>query len=84
MVHDVYGEKVIPENLGNYEPSSVNNNPPRPPADIIHNAQVNLAVTPGCGQLLLPPHLPAQYLQQIVTGIKSLGYTFVGPASLTG
>ena len=28
-VHDVYGEQIIPENLGDYEPTAVNNNPPR-------------------------------------------------------
>jgi uncharacterized protein YdaL len=84
VVHDVYGEQVIPENLGNFEPSSVNNNPPRPPADIIHNAQVNLAVTQGVASFFFHPTYPLSDLQQIVTGIKNLGYTFVSPASLGG
>src|SRR5439155_12146995 len=31
VVKDVYGSKVIPENLGNYEPEAYNNHPPRLP-----------------------------------------------------
>ena len=82
VVHDVYGEKVIPENLGNYEPVEANNNPPRLPADIIHNAQVNLAVTQGVASFFFHPTYPLSDLQQIVAGIKALGYTFVSPTSL--
>ena len=84
VVHDVYGEKIIPENLGNYEPTAENNNPPRTPADIIHNAQVNLAVTQGVASFFFHPTYSLTYLQQVVTGIKGLGYTFVAPTSLPG
>jgi uncharacterized protein YdaL len=84
VVHDVYGEKIIPENLGNYEPTEANNNPPRLPADIIHNAQVNLAVTQGVASFFFHPTYPLSALQQTVTGIKNLGYTFVSGASLPG
>ena len=84
VVHDVYGEKIIPEDLGNYEPTAENNNPPRTPADIIHNAQVNLAVTQGVASFFFHPTYPLSQLRQIVTGIKGLGYTFVAPTSLPG
>jgi uncharacterized protein YdaL len=84
VVHDAYGEKVIPENLGNYEPVEANNNPPRLPADVIHNAQVNLAVTQGVASFFFHPTYPLSDLQQIVAGIKALGYTFVSPAGLPG
>ena len=84
VVNDVYGEKIIPEDLGNYEPTTENNNPPRTPADIIHNAQVNLAVTQGVASFFFHPTYSLTYLQQIVTGVKSLGYTFVAPAGLPG
>jgi uncharacterized protein YdaL len=84
VVHDAYGEKVIPENLGNYEPVETNNNPPRLPAAIIHNAQVNLAVTQGVASFFFHPTYPLSDLQQIVAGIKGLGYTFVSPTSLPG
>jgi uncharacterized protein YdaL len=84
VVHDAYGEKVIPENLGNYEPTPENNNPPRTPADIIHSAQLNLAVTQGVASFFFHPIYSVTYLRQIVTGIKALGYTFVSAASLPG
>lgn len=84
VVHDVYGEKIIPENLGNYEPTEANNNPPRLPADIIHNAQVNLAVTQGVASFFFHPTYPLAELEQIVAGIKGLGYTFVSPTGLSG
>jgi uncharacterized protein YdaL len=84
VVHDAYGEKVIPENLGNYEPAETNNNLPRLPADIIHNAQVNLAVTQGVASFFFHPTYPLSDLQQIVAGIKALGYTFVSPTGLPG
>jgi uncharacterized protein YdaL len=84
QVHDAYGEQVIPENLGDYEPTAVNGNPPRLPADIIHNAQVNLAVTQGVASFFFDPNESLAVLQQIVTGIKALGYTFTSPTSLPG
>ena len=82
VAHDVYGETVIPENLGDYEPTAANNNPPRTPADIIHNAQVNLAVTQGVASTFFNPDDPISALQQIVTGIKNLGYTFVSTSGV--
>jgi uncharacterized protein YdaL len=84
VVHDAYGATVIPENLGNYEPVAQNNNPPRLPADIIRNAQANLAVTQGVASFFFHPTYPLSDLQQIVAGIKGLGYAFVSPASLPG
>lgn len=97
-VNDVYGEKVIPENLGDYEPIAMNNNPPRCPQDIIDNARLNLAVTQGVASFFFHPEAetPASspcytgatdslaYLKQTVAGIKKLGYTFVAPTNLLG
>jgi hypothetical protein len=80
----VYGEQIIPENLGDYEPTAVNNNPPRTAADIVANARLNLAVTQGTASFFFDPNDPLSQLQAIVSGIKSLGYTFVSPTSLPG
>ncbi|MGH1556019.1 hypothetical protein ACRAWF_42110 [Streptomyces sp. L7] len=55
----MYGTKVIPENIGNYEPEAFNNHPARLPADLVAAAKDNLAVRDGFAQLLLPPVLPA-------------------------
>jgi uncharacterized protein YdaL len=81
-VTDAYGERIVPENLGDDEPTEVNNNPPRTPADIIANAKVNLAVTQGTASFFFDPSLPLTDLETIVAGIKALGYTFVGPTGL--
>ncbi|MFD0572875.1 DUF2334 domain-containing protein [Kitasatospora gansuensis] len=80
-VRDVYGMTVLPENLGNYEPVVSNNNPPRLPADMIHEAQLNLAVRDGFASFFYHPSYGLSALQQTVNGIKALGYTFVSPAS---
>jgi uncharacterized protein YdaL len=83
-VHDVYGETVVPENLGDYEATASNNNPPRTAADVIANAKVNLAVTQGTASFFFNPNDPLSQLQAIVAGIKALGYTFVSPTGLPG
>lgn len=98
VVHDVYGEKVIPENLGNYEPIAMNNNVARCPQDIVDSARANLAVTQGVASFFFHPEAETPtdspcytgstgslaYLKQIVAGIKKLGYTFVSPTDLPG
>lgn len=84
QVYDVYGEQIIPENLGDYEPTEINNNPPRTAQDIINNAQVNLAVTQGTASFFFDPSEPLSQLKTIVSGIKALGYTFASPTSLPG
>ena len=82
QVYDLYGEQIVPENLGDDEPTEINNNPPRTPADIIANAKVNLAVTQGTASFFFDPSLPLSDLKTIVSGIKGLGYTFVAPTNL--
>lgn len=82
QVDDVYGEQIIPENLGDYEPTALNNNPPRTAADIIAKAQLNLTVTQGTASFFFDPSEPLSQLRTIVSGIRSLGYTFVAPGNL--
>ncbi|POX50808.1 hypothetical protein C3488_13700 [Streptomyces sp. Ru72] len=82
VVKDVYGTKVLPENIGNYEPVAYNNHPPRLPADLIASARANLAVRDGFASFFYHPYYPLQPLQDTINGIKALGYTFVSPASL--
>jgi uncharacterized protein YdaL len=82
VVQDVYGTKVLPENLGDYEPTSLNNNPVRLPADLTNEAQLNTAVRDGFASFFYDPSYGTTPLGQIITGIKKAGYTFVSPASL--
>ncbi|MFI1175915.1 DUF2334 domain-containing protein [Streptomyces melanogenes] len=82
VVNDVYGTKVLPENIGNYEPVAYNNHPPRLPADLIASAKANLAVRDGFASFFYHPYYPVQPLKDTIDGIKALGYTFVSPAAL--
>jgi uncharacterized protein YdaL len=82
VIQDVYGTKVLPENLGDYEPVSLNNNPVRLPANIINEAQINLAVRDGFASFFYDPSYGTTPLQQTIQGIQALGYTFVSPSSL--
>ena len=68
---DSYGWKLLPENLGYYNPST------RLPADIIRVARKNLVVRDGWANAYFHGYLPLTNLQAIVTGIKALGYTYV-------
>jgi uncharacterized protein YdaL len=80
-VQDVYGSFVIPEDLGNYEPTEENNNPPKPPSYIIGNAKAELAVRQGVASFFFHPYYSVTYLKQIVVGIQALGYKFVSAPS---
>jgi uncharacterized protein YdaL len=82
VVHDLYGTTIVPENLGNYEPTARNHNPPKPPSYIIDNARAELVVRQGVASFFFHPFFKLTFLQQIVAGIQSLGYDFVSPAAL--
>ncbi|MFN2593318.1 MAG: DUF2334 domain-containing protein [Actinomycetota bacterium] len=82
VVNDVYGSKVLPEDLGNFEPEWTNNNPPRSPQDMIDTARRDLAVRDGFASFFFHPYYDINALKQTVQGIKALGYTFVSPSSL--
>jgi uncharacterized protein YdaL len=77
LVRDIYGTTVVPEDLGDVETQSYNNHPPRFPADILASAKGASVITDGVQSLFYDPTLGTSYLQQIVTGIKSMGYQFV-------
>jgi uncharacterized protein YdaL len=81
-VTDVYGWKMIPEDAANYEPEAYNNHPARLAADVVANAQAQLVVRDGVASFYFHPFYPLAALQEIVTGIKQAGYTFVGPFDL--
>jgi uncharacterized protein YdaL len=82
-VHDLYGDTVIPENLGDYEPTELNNNPPRTAQGIIDEAEQNTAVTQGVASFFIhSDYDPLSVLEQIVQGIEADGYTFVSPQTL--
>jgi len=73
---DVYGQRFLPENLGNVELAD----PVRLPADIVRAAQKNLVVRDAWASAFFHPWLDPAYLQEIVTGVEALGYTYEAAA----
>jgi len=80
-VRDVYGMKVLADTLGGIEPQPYFSYPARLPADIIADARRNLVVRDGWASFFYHTYDSISYLQQTVTGLKSLGYTFVSPTA---
>ena len=82
VVRDVYGTKVLPENLGNVEPEDWFQYPKKLPADIVRDARRNRVVRDGFASFYFHPFLDISYLKETVEGVQAAGYTFVSPASL--
>ena len=82
VVHDVYGSKVLPEDLGGIAPSTWHSYKARLPADLIRAARAELVVRDGFAAFYFHPFLKLAYLKRTVTGIEAAGYRFVSPASL--
>ena len=80
-VRDVYGMRVLADTLGGIEPQPYFSYSARLPADIIADAQRNLAVRKGWASFFYHTYDSISYLQQTVTGLKNLGYTFVSPTA---
>jgi uncharacterized protein YdaL len=82
IVHDVYGNKVLPENLGSIAPTTWHTYKSRLPGDIVRAARANLVVRDGFASFYFHPYLDLSYLKRTVAGIEAAGYRFVSPASL--
>jgi uncharacterized protein YdaL len=82
VVRDVYGSKVLPENLGGVTPDRWRGNASRDPQDVLRAARANLVVRDGFAAFFFHPFLDVRLLRTTVAGIRALGYTFVSPASL--
>jgi len=81
-VEDVYGWRVLPENLGNYIPVGYNGNASRSASAIVESARLNRVVRDGFASFFFHPIYEVGILREIVEGIKAEGYTFVSAASL--
>jgi uncharacterized protein YdaL len=82
VVRDVYGSKVLPENLGSIAPSTWHSYKSRLPEDVVRAARANLVVRDGFAAFYFHTFLDLDYLRRTVEGIEALGYRFVSPASL--
>lgn len=78
VIHrDIYGQKVMPENLGNVELEPWYTYPARFPQDLIRAARKNRVVRDAWASAFFHPYLDVSYLREVVEGIKGLGYTYV-------
>ena len=82
VVRDVYGSKVLPENLGSVAPRQWHSYKSRLPRISCARARANLVVRDGFAAFYFHPFLELDYLKRTVAGIEAAGYTFVDPASL--
>lgn len=76
-VQDIYGTTVYPENLENITLKEQNNHPARSPEVLLERAEANLAVRESTASFYFHPFLDLKYLDEVVTGLKDMGYTFV-------
>ncbi len=83
-VTDVYGARVIPENVGNYSPTAFNQHRARQPAEVVEAAAANLVVRDGVASFFFHHYLEVDALVEIVEGIEALGYRFVSPDEVLG
>ena len=82
VVRDVYGSKVLPENLGSIAPTAWHSYKSRSPSDLVRAARANLVVRDGFASFYFHPFLDLDLLQETVEGIEAAGYEFVSPDSL--
>jgi uncharacterized protein YdaL len=82
VVRDVYGSKVLPENLGSITPDAWHTYKARQPSDLARAARANLVVRDGFAAFYFHPFLDLAYLKRTVEGIEAAGYRFVDPAAL--
>jgi uncharacterized protein YdaL len=81
-VLDLYNSEVLPDTLGVISPQGYHQIPPRLPAQIIADAQRNLAVRDGWASFFYNPRDDIGFLQTTVEGLQNLGYVFVDPSSI--
>lgn len=74
---DLYGQKVLPENLGNYEPEPWVGYRAWLVADILRCAEKNAVLGDAWASFYFHPFYDQNALHQIVEGIQGMGYTFV-------
>jgi len=79
---DYYGYRQIPENIGNIEPTPFLGYRPLLPADLLRHAKKIKVVRDSVASFFYHPYLGTGYLNEVVQGLKGLGYQFIAPCSL--
>lgn len=87
---DIYGLRVLPENLGNLQYYQFGVEEELTPQDVVRNAEYARVVRDGFASFFIHPFLIGEItggrgmrdLQEIVTGLEALGYTWTSPSRL--
>ncbi|MEX2237544.1 MAG: DUF2334 domain-containing protein [Dehalococcoidia bacterium] len=85
---DVYGQRLLPENLNNIEPERwpdpvAGPFPQRLPQHLIADAQRNRVLRDAWASFYFHPFFDISFLKQTVEGIQAAGYTFVKASAVT-
>lgn len=84
VVRDIYGQTVLPENIGDYEPEPFYTFGVHLVSDILNGASKNLAIRDGFASVYYHPFLGTGPLSEIVEGLKAQGWTFTSPTIAGG
>lgn len=82
VVKDIYGWRVVPENLGNYIPVAYNQQSTQTPDQIVAGARALSVVRDGVAGFFFHPIFETAILERIVDDISGAGYTFVAADAL--
>jgi uncharacterized protein YdaL len=83
VIHsDHYGYRQIPENIGNIEPTPFLGYRALLPADLLRHAKKIKVVRDSVASFFYHPYLGTGYLNEVVQGLRELGYQFIEPCSL--
>jgi len=83
VVKDVYGWRVVPENVGNYIPVGYNQQPVATAGELIDRARAIRVVRDGVAGFFFHPIFDRAVLDEIVDGIRAEGYSFVALDTLS-
>ncbi len=73
---DLYGQKIYPENLGFVPMDESAEKETEYVKKLIEYARANLIVRDGYASAFFHPFVKLEFLEQLVTGIQELGYTY--------
>jgi uncharacterized protein YdaL len=82
VVRDVYGWRIVPENLDHYVPEGDVAQAPESVEDLVARARATHVVRDGVAGFFFHPVYDPSVLERIVDGIAAEGYTFVPAAEL--
>lgn len=81
-VIDIYGQAVLPENMGNYTPTDFNQHRARSPSDILAIADRNRVLRDAFASFYFHWYLNLDKLKAIVEPLQAQGWKFVSAGSV--